>query len=118
MNSIFKDFLSASLNFPRDVYALWRIYRLKGSIVTVFGGKQAEKESYFYKRAFEIGKLLAQKNYSVLTGGGPGIMEAALCGALHITEDKSKVLGIGVVGIDTEFKTECDQDTVFVSSFP
>jgi len=52
-----------------------------GPCVTVFGSARFKETSYFYLRALEIGEALAKLGFTVMTGGGPGIMEAANKGA-------------------------------------
>ncbi len=52
-----------------------------GPSVTVFGSARTQPDDPFYGIAYELGKLLAREGLSVITGGGPGIMEAANKGA-------------------------------------
>ena len=52
-----------------------------GPCVSVFGSARTRPDSQYYQQAEEIGYLLTQKGYGVITGGGPGIMEAANKGA-------------------------------------
>ena len=52
-----------------------------GPCVSVFGSARTKPNNNYYKKAEEIGYLLTQKGYGVITGGGPGIMEAANKGA-------------------------------------
>ena len=52
-----------------------------GPCVSVFGSARTKSDNKYYKQAEEIGYLLTQKGYGVITGGGPGIMEAANKGA-------------------------------------
>lgn len=52
-----------------------------GDGVTVFGSARTPEGDPVYERAVECGKLLVDKGLSVITGGGPGIMEAANKGA-------------------------------------
>jgi uncharacterized protein (TIGR00730 family) len=52
-----------------------------GPCVTVFGSARFTEENRYYQLAREIGRLLAETGFTVMTGGGPGIMEAANRGA-------------------------------------
>lgn len=52
-----------------------------GLAVGVFGSSQLKASSPYYDLALELGKKLAQAGFAVVTGGGPGIMEAANQGA-------------------------------------
>ncbi len=49
--------------------------------VTVFGSARVREGEKYYEKARELGGLLAQNGHAVVTGGGPGIMEAANRGA-------------------------------------
>lgn len=57
-----------------------RLYRL-GPAVTVFGSARFPEGSKNYRLAVEVGRELARAGFAVITGGGPGIMEAANRGA-------------------------------------
>jgi uncharacterized protein (TIGR00730 family) len=48
-----------------------------GPAITVFGSARVTEGTPAYTMAREIGRLLAQEGYAVITGGGPGVMEAA-----------------------------------------
>jgi uncharacterized protein (TIGR00730 family) len=48
-----------------------------GPAVTVFGSARIDEANRYYGQARELGRLLAEAGYAVITGGGPGIMEAA-----------------------------------------
>ena len=52
-----------------------------GPCVSVFGSARTKPGNKYYQSAEKIGYLLTQKGYGVITGGGPGIMEAANKGA-------------------------------------
>lgn len=58
----------------------WAFRRL-GICVTVFGSARFEPNHEYYQLAQAVGKVLAEEGFSVMTGGGPGVMEAANRGA-------------------------------------
>lgn len=73
---------------------VWRIFRIIsefvegfevmnaiGPAVSVFGSARTKPDSPYYQQAVECGRKLVESNFSVITGGGPGIMEAANKGA-------------------------------------
>lgn len=85
--------LSACGGFAKDDES-WRIFRImaefiysfeimsqQGPLVTVFGSARTEPGHPEYEDAIAMGRLLAESGYGVITGGGPGIMEAANRGA-------------------------------------
>jgi uncharacterized protein (TIGR00730 family) len=49
--------------------------------VTIFGSTRTKPGDEIYQKAEQIGKLLAENGFAVITGGGPGVMEAANKGA-------------------------------------
>lgn len=72
----------------------WRIFRIMAEFVdsiedlsrvqngvTIFGSARVKPGDPYYQMAEKLGKLLVQNGFSVITGGGPGIMEAANKGA-------------------------------------
>lgn len=59
----------------------FRALHFAGPCVTVFGSARFTEENWYYKLARETGERLAKKGFAVMTGGGPGIMEAANRGA-------------------------------------
>ncbi len=52
-----------------------------GPCVTVFGSARFAEDHPYYAMAREVGRLLAGRGFTVMTGGGPGVMEAANRGA-------------------------------------
>ncbi|WP_340202037.1 TIGR00730 family Rossman fold protein [Ascidiimonas sp. W6] len=52
-----------------------------GPCVTVFGSARFDSKNSHYQKAEAVGKRLAEMGFTVMTGGGPGIMEAANKGA-------------------------------------
>ncbi len=49
--------------------------------VAFFGFADAKPEGELYKSAFDTAKLFAQKGYTIVNGGGPGVMDASTKGA-------------------------------------
>lgn len=72
----------------------WRVLRIMGEFVsgfdtlaslgaavTIFGSARVTHDDPMYSNAVQLGKLLAEEGFAVITGGGPGIMEAGNKGA-------------------------------------
>ncbi|HEY8601166.1 MAG TPA: TIGR00730 family Rossman fold protein [Thermomicrobiales bacterium] len=72
----------------------WRVLRIQGEFVagfdalahvspavTIFGSARTPESDPYYAQAVTLGRLLAEQGFAVITGGGPGIMEAANRGA-------------------------------------
>jgi uncharacterized protein (TIGR00730 family) len=55
-----------------------------GSAVCVFGSARLPKDGPDYERAREMGRALGEAGFAVITGGGPGLMEAANRGAQDV----------------------------------
>ena len=84
----------------------WRVMRIQaefvegfgtlaelGPAVSVFGSARIKPDTDYYAKGVELGRLLANAGYAVITGGGPGAMEAANKGA-HEAGGTSVGLGI------------------------
>src|SRR5919106_6121767 len=74
----------------------WRVFRIMGEFIegfdelatlsrgiAIFGSARTRPDDPDYKAAQETGALLARAGFAVITGGGPGIMEAANRGAFE-----------------------------------
>jgi uncharacterized protein (TIGR00725 family) len=65
-----------------------------GPYVTAFGSARFEPDNLFYQQAEKVGAELAKMRFTVMTGGGPGIMEAANKGAY---EAGGYLVGCGII---------------------
>lgn len=61
----------------------FRKLHFAGPCITVFGSARFKEEHPYYKDAMEFGKRIAALGFNTITGGGPGIMEAANRGAFE-----------------------------------
>ncbi len=89
----------------------WRVLRIQsefvegfgslsdiGNAISVFGSARTKPEHPDYKIAEDIGRLIAERDFAVITGGGPGCMEAANKGA-----DEAGGISVGL-GIELPFE--------------
>jgi uncharacterized protein (TIGR00730 family) len=113
----------------------WRVMRIQAEFVegfgllaelskavSVFGSARTQRDAPDYKLAEQISARLSQAGYAVITGGGPGIMEAANKGAV---EAGGVSVGLGIelpmesglndyVNVGVEFRYFFVRKTVFV----
>ena len=84
----------------------WRIFRIISEFVegfealssakpgvAIFGSARTKPGDPYYKMAEQLGDLVVKNGFSVITGGGPGIMEAANKGAKHL---KGESIGLNI----------------------
>lgn len=71
----------------RLVWGMWKLTSLPHPAITIFGGARVAKDSDIAKKASQLTKLLASDGFSIITGGGPGIMEAANLGAIEYLKE-------------------------------
>ena len=69
------------LRVMRDFLRGFRVLHFVGPCVTVFGSARTRQDDPNYQLAREMGEALTRLGFTVMTGGGPGIMEAANRGA-------------------------------------
>ncbi len=122
MNSLWRRlqyyalFLRSLMNINRSLLVgMWKLTKLPQPAITVFGGTKLTKESKYSKKIHLLAHRLADRGFSIITGGGPGIMAAANLGAyetaehIHIgektppvtdsREDQRRIISIGI-GVD------------------
>ena len=68
-------------SYAKDLLNGLKIVRTFPQGVTIYGSARIKETNKYYKAARHLGELLAQNGHTVITGGGPGIMEAANRGA-------------------------------------
>lgn len=102
-----------------DSREMWRIFRINSEIVealdrlreirpaiTIWGSARLAQDHPHCRRVFDTSKRLAEMGYSIVTGGGPGIMEAANRGA---KAGKGKSIGLGIVlPMEQRINDACD----------
>lgn len=73
--------LYRTITIAKEFFWGLHTFRNESPCVTVFGSARFEEDHEYYKLAQAVGKALAEAGFTVMTGGGPGIMEAANRGA-------------------------------------
>ena len=94
------------------LYGAWRISKLPGPIVTIFGSSRMQQNTPYAQKAREMGQRFIENDISILTGGGPGIMEAASCNIQPKKGSKAKSIGINVRGLEDR-PTKCGDSEYF-----
>lgn len=100
MNSLRKDWTEIKTNDSWAIFKIMsefvegyeRMARI-GPCISIFGSARTKPDNPYYQLAVEIGEKLAQAGYGVITGGGPGIMEAGNQGA---QQGKGKSVGLNI----------------------
>lgn len=101
------------------VTALDILGRVKTHCVSIFGSARCKPESPEYKDAEEIARQLVRAGYGIITGGGPGAMEAANKGAY---EENGVSIGLHIKlpmeqGCNPYVTTRCDFHYFFIRKF-
>lgn len=81
MNTANPEDLERAEAYAKDLGHGLELLRTFPQGVTVFGSARVDEDNKYYEAARKLGNLLAQNGHTVVTGGGPGIMEAANRGA-------------------------------------
>ena len=95
-----KDIAGLSVLYGLNAEEPWRVFRIMSEfvdsfevmakhkrLVSVFGSARTKQDDPVYQDCVRLGELLTDGGYGVLTGGGPGIMEAANRGAWNKNGD-------------------------------
>jgi uncharacterized protein (TIGR00730 family) len=101
----------------RMAYGAWKISRLPRPRVSIFGGSKMSFNSPYALKAMELSGKLVTHNISVITGGGPGIMQAANCGASPDGGTNLRSMGITVYGFKDEIENKCAQQLIYTNYF-
>ena len=109
METANKNQLELTKKYVRDIKSVnsWAVFKILadfisgfdelgelGPSVTVFGSARTDAKNKYYKKAEKLSRMLAKRGFNVLTGGGPGIMEAANKGAYSVKNVESIGLNI------------------------
>lgn len=116
LKEYFKFLKSLTLTNCRLLSGMWKLTKLPQPAITVFGGSRISQDSIYAKQAEQLAKKLASKGFSIITGGGSGIMQAANYGAFQAAQEWGKVngtqelkitsMGIGLLWLSEDKKQE------------
>ncbi len=94
---MYKRVVTDLLDTNGDAVESWRVFRIMSEFVagfellrkyglaaTIFGSARFQPGDKYYKEAEELAARLAKKGYAIITGGGPGIMEASNVGSFKV----------------------------------
>lgn len=106
---------------------MWKLTSLPQPAITIFGGARVQLDSELAKKAEQLALLLARDGFSIITGGGPGIMEAANMGAFNAIKDcvidgahcpvREVSAGIGLVRLNRERVNPFVQKNIIMEHF-
>ncbi len=114
-------FLKAAVEHPEDLPPIvvrgesWRVFRIMGEFVegfdeltrlgpavSIFGSARTPPDHPLYRKCTETARLLGEAGFAIITGGGPGMMQAANEGA--------REAGATSVGLNIELPFEQDEN--------
>ncbi len=110
----------------RLLYGMWKLTKLPQPAVTFFGGTKITPDSMEGMKATALATQLAQNGFSIITGGGPGIMEAANRGAFehqnacklaNNCRNTINSFGIGLTRLNNETINPHVQDYILMEYF-
>ncbi|MFK7852448.1 MAG: TIGR00730 family Rossman fold protein [Akkermansiaceae bacterium] len=91
--SRFHDFVSL-FRVGLDLIRAYRVMHFVGPCVTIFGSARTKPGTRWYELAREMGEACAELGFTVVTGGGPGIMQAGNQGAF---EAGGRSIGVNII---------------------
>lgn len=100
--------------YAKDLGRGLQIVRSFPQGVTVFGSARLKQDNKFCQMAYELGGLLAKNGHTTITGGGPGIMEAASRGAYEIG---GRTIGLNITLLHEQFPNPYLTDCVTFEYF-
>lgn len=102
------------------IYGTWKILKEPSPRVAFFGGSRILLTDKHAEVAKNLAYRLVEQDVSIITGGGPGIMQAANYGATEAAKKKKQIrsLGVGIQGIPGEKGINIyAQDSLIVDNF-
>jgi uncharacterized protein (TIGR00730 family) len=128
LQEYFKFLKSLFRTVWRLLWGMWKLTRLPQPAITVFGGARIANDSPHAQLAIQLTKKLVAHGFSIITGGGPGIMEAANQGAVEYLKScdihdpscephKLVSAGIGLLHLNKEKVNPYVQDNIVMAHF-
>lgn len=109
------------------IAGMWKLTKLPQPAITIFGSAKIVPSDEICKQARQLAKILAGAHFSIITGGGPGIMNAANQGAIdYLKETNAKIFlegkkiisaGIGLIRLTKEIENPFVQEHIEVEHF-
>lgn len=113
--SLFYDLVSVSWQIMRGARLISKVPQ---PIVSIFGGGKLARESDYFEKIRGLAHRFVNNNISVLSGGGPGAMEAASLGGSTLTnKGLGKSIGIGLKDLEKTGPNKYIEDYIEVEYF-
>lgn len=111
----------------RLLWGMWKLTKLPQPAITVFGGSRVDLDSPIGIKAKQLALKLVSAGFSIITGGGPGIMEAANYGAIEYLREcdlnsplcgnRLVSAGIGLIRLNMEKTNPYVQENIVMEHF-
>ncbi|MBS1988371.1 TIGR00730 family Rossman fold protein [Candidatus Dependentiae bacterium] len=112
----------------RLLWGMWKLTKLPHPAITIFGGSRIALESEVALKAKDLSFKLVDAGFSIITGGGPGIMEAANFGAIEYLREcdlnspmcrnrRIVSAGIGLIRLNKEKANPYVQENIVMEHF-